>query len=61
MVTFRGAKVSYNDNEEKEFTERGKITVRKDAVLAYYDHAIQMDRHTIYVMETMEEITELMK
>ena len=61
MVTFRGAKVSYNDNEEKEFTERGKIAVRKDAVLAYYDHAILMDRHTIYVMETMEEITELMK
>ena len=60
MIKLHGAKVSYNDNDEKEFAPRGEIAVREDAILAYYDHAILMDRHTIYVMETMQELEALM-
>ena len=56
MIKFMGAKVTFDDEGEKQFSERGEIAIRESAILGYYDHTILMDRHTIYVMETMQEI-----
>ena len=61
MIRFRGAKVTYNDDGEKEYTDRGEIVLKEQAIIGYYDHTILMDRHTIFVMETLDEIAEKMR
>ena len=61
MIRFRGAKVTYNDDGEKEYTDRGEIVLKEQAIIGYHDHTILMDRHTIFVMETLDEIAEKMR
>ena len=56
MIKFHGAKVEFDDNGDKTYIDRGEVAIRKDAILAYYDHAIVLNRHTIYIMETFGEI-----
>ena len=55
-ISFHGAKLEYNEDDERVYTDRGEVVVDSCAVIAYYDHALVMDRHTIYVMETVDEI-----
>ena len=58
-VSFRGAKVTFDDDGERTYEDRGEIVVDENEVIAYYDHAVMLERHTIYVMETMEEIKKI--
>ena len=60
MIKFMGAKVTFDDEGEKQYAERGEIFIREAAIIGYYDHTILMDRHTIYVMETLDQIRELL-
>ena len=55
MIKFTGA-LAHDNASGREYTPRGVIWIRKDAIIAYYDHTILLQGHKIRVMETLEEI-----
>ena len=55
-VQFTGAYCSFDDEGEKQFSERDPIMINRSSIDAFYDHTIIVGGRTIRVMQTYDEI-----
>jgi len=58
MIRFTGANVTVSDDGEREYTPRGPIWLRCEAIIGYYEHTVLVGGLKIWVMETAEQIGE---
>ena len=62
MPYFIGAKMTLDDDGNREYTERSPVWVRENGVIGFYDHCLILQQdHKITVMETFEEIRQKLR
>lgn len=61
MIRFRGARIEYEDDGEKKYSDRGPIWINRDAVIGFYEHTLLTANHQIRVMEKIWEIGAKMR
>lgn len=62
MIRFQGAQLAdVKENGEREFRFREDVWLRCEAIIGYYDHAVLVSGHKIWVMETAEQIGRMVR
>ena len=56
FVRFTGARCTYNDDGEREFTPREAIWINPRMIAGFYEHTILINGQKIRVMESIDQI-----